>query len=49
MARKCPYCGSTKITLNPERLWVCAECATVIRPLYVMPQPKHPRQIQRPQ
>jgi len=34
MAKRCPYCGSTEIMLNPERLWVCKNYATVIRPLY---------------
>ena len=32
---RCPVCGSTNFTLNPDGLWVCANCGTVIRPATV--------------
>jgi len=48
MAKRCPYCKSTKITLNPERLWVCAECGTVVKPLFVRPKLPKTRPLQRP-
>jgi ribosomal protein L37AE/L43A len=49
MARKCKYCGGKDVRLNPERLWVCADCGTVQRPLLVRPMIKAAMPIQRPQ
>jgi transcription initiation factor TFIIIB Brf1 subunit/transcription initiation factor TFIIB len=39
MARKrCPYCKAVNtLVVNEDAMWVCANCATVIKPLYTRP------------
>jgi hypothetical protein len=42
----CKYCGSRNIGLNPDRLVVCYDCASVMGPLYTWQRKKISRKEQ---